>query len=422
MKVIHLMTTPDGGAARVGLNLNTGLRGCGVDSRVLLAKGDARMDGVSCFVPPRDIFSMARRWVTSAIQRAQFRPYRQWQRTSARPRWERFSAARGGWGKSLARAVADCDIVHLHWVSDFVDLGSFFDALPERARVVWTLHDLWPFTGGCHFPEGCEKFRQSCGSCPQWGSKQLDDFSRKNWEIRRRAFVRWGQGKLRLAASSQWIADCARDSSIFQGVPIDVIENGIDLEGFVPIDRAAARQQLNLPQDAFVALFLADSGGNRRKGLTVLEAALKGIKSSSSRVLLVAGDAVARALAGWTVVPLGYVTQTARLSEVYSAADVFVHSALEDNFPNTVIEAMACGTPVAAFRVGGLPEIVTSEECGSLCEPATADALRAMLVPAERWASSPERRAACRTRAENFSIRRMVESYRAVYRTMLGAY
>jgi len=318
--------------------------------------------------------------------------------------------------------VADCDIVHLHWVSDFVDLGSFFDALPERARVVWTLHDLWPFTGGCHFPEGCEKFRQACGSCPQWGCKQLDDFSRKNWEIRRRAFARWGQGKLRLAASSRWIADCARDSSLFQGVPIDVIENGIDLEGFVPIDRAVARQQLNLPQDTFVALFLADSGGNRRKGLSVLEAALGGIEPSGSRVLLVAGDARARTLAGWTVVPLGYVTQTARLSEVYSAADVFVHSALEDNFPNTVIEAMACGTPVAAFRVGGLPEIVTSEECGSLCEPATADALRAMLVPAERWASSPERRAACRTRAENFSIRRMVESYRAVYRTMLGAY
>lgn len=420
MKVIHVMTSPDGGAARVGLNLNAGLRAAGVDSRVLLAKGEANSEGLSCFVPPTDGGSMMRRWVMRAMQRGQFRPYRRWLRKLAQPRWERFSASRSGWGKPLARAVADCDIVHLHWVSDFVDIATFFDALPERMRIVWTLHDLWPFTGGCHFPEGCEKFRQSCGACPQWGSNESEDFSRKSWEVRRSAYARWGQGRLRLAAPSRWIAERAKESSLFQGMPVDVIANGIDLEGFVPKDRVEARRKLHLPQDAFVALFLADSGGNRRKGLSLLESALGGMETSGSRVLLVAGDAGARTPAGWTVVPLGYVSGAACLSDVYSAADVFVHPALEDNLPSTVIEAMACGTPVAAFRVGGLSEIVTSEECGRLCEPATADALRALLVRGELWTDSPARRAACRARAGSFSIPRMVESYRAVYRTILG--
>jgi len=417
MKVIHLMTSPAGGAARVGINMHCGLREQSVSSEVLYLNADALGKDERIFEVPRDPISTLSRGIRRAIHRAEFRPYRKWLRKSGQPRWERFSSDRVGWGEPLARAVSGFDIVHLHWVSDFVDLKPFFEALPDHVRVVWTLHDMWAFTGGCHFPEGCERYRDGCGACPQWGSRLEEDFSRQSLRRRTLAYAGLGDQRLRIITPSRWMAEQAARSSLFRDRKIDVVANGLDLGGFRPVERIEARRQLGLGDDAFVALFLADSGGNRRKGLAVLEKALEGWPASGHRVLLVVGGADPKPIPGWNVVPLGYVTGSERLSSLYSAADVFVHPALEDNLPSTVLESLACGTPVAAFRIGGLPELVTGEDFGALADPATSGTMRELLADAQRWKSDPVRRAACRHHAKAFSIRAMVDRYLEIYRS-----
>lgn len=414
MKIVHLMTSTGGGAGRAGLNLHNGLREAGVDSRVVVATSGEGGEGVTVFDPPGGIVPVVARAVRRAVHRAEFRPYRRHLRAGGGMRWERFSGIRTGWGESVARAVAGADIVHLHWISDFVDPAGFFPSLPAHARVVWTLHDMWPFTGGCHFSAGCERFRVACGACPQWGSVKARDFSSRAWEVRKRAYGSIPAGALRLVAPSRWMADRARESSLLGGRETVVVANGIDLGSFRQVDRAVARRKLGLDEREFVALFLADSGGNRRKGLPVLEDALRGIERRDGRTLLVAGEFKSIAVDGWKVLPLGYVRGAGELSTVYSAADVFVHPALEDNLPSTVLESLACGTPVAGFRAGGIPEIIDNGEIGALCEPSAAG-LRALLSDTSAWKSDDRRRFACRQRAEAYSIPAMVEGYRGIY-------
>jgi glycosyltransferase involved in cell wall biosynthesis len=240
------------------------------------------------------------------------------------------------------------------------------------------------------------------------------DYSFRAWEVRERAYASIPAGALRLVAPSRWLAEKAGQSALFAGWETDVVANGIDLGRFSPVDRGVARRKLGLNEREFVALFLADSGGNRRKGLPVLEDALRGMERRDGRTLLVAGEFKDIAADGWKILPLGYVRGAGELSTVYSAADVFVHPAIEDNLPSTVLESLACGTPVAGFRVGGIPEIITDGEIGALCEPSAAG-LRKLLSDAEGWRNDDRRRAACRRRAEAFSIPAMVEGYRGIY-------
>lgn len=421
VKVVHLMTTPGGGAARAGINLHLGIckhREVGVSSDILYLEAENPGENASVFVRPSGGLFGLRRSISRAIHRLEFRPFRKWQRRSGQARWERFSSVQAGWGEALAKAVGGFDIVHLHWVADFVDLKPFLEALPERVRVVWTLHDLWAFTGGCHFPEGCVRYRESCGACPQWGSVDVDDYSRKGWRERQAAYGSLDDRRLRIVAPSQWMAQRAGESSLFGQRQIEVIPNGIDLGVFQPVPRQEARQLLALPEDAFVALFLADSGGNRRKGFAVLEEALAGFPAGSRRILLVVGGAETKPVPGWEVISIGYVGEVDRLAAIYSAADVFVHPALEDNLPSTVLESLACGTPVAAFRIGGLPELITSDSLGALGESTSSAAMRDLLLDRSRWTSDPARRLDCRRHAEKFSIDTMVERYLQVYRSL----
>jgi len=383
MRVLHLLTTPEGGAARVALNLSGGLVQAGVESTLLAMRGN----GVPVVQRPASLLTALQR----ARHRWDFRAFRQHLRAAGRPRWERFSDDRAPASKHLAAVVGDCDILHLHWISDFVNLGDFFLKLPSRVKIVWTMHDAWAFTGGCHFPEGCDRFTEACGRCPQWGSSSENDFSHGSLLRRDIGYAGLSPDRSRLVAPSHWLAGLARRSRVFRDREVAVIRNGI--AGFVRQDRAKARRELNLPQDADVVLFLADSGDNRRKGLALLAEALPLVESHRERILLVVGGACIDAPRGWEVRALGYVTGSESLSLAYSAASVFVHPALEDNLPSTVLEALACGTRVVGFSVGGLPELVTSPELGCLAWPVhfepLAAALSATLHRSQRQADVP---------------------------------
>src|SRR5262249_8470788 len=150
-----------------------------------------------------------------------------------------------------ARAAAlRADVLHLAWVADgFLRV----ETLPRlRAPLVWTLHDSWAFTGGCHVPYECLRYRERCGRCPALGSRGERDLSRRVGERKERG---WGPLDLTVVAPSRWLAEAARSSALFRGRRVEVIRNGLDLERFHPGDVSAARCTLGLPLDKRVLLF-----------------------------------------------------------------------------------------------------------------------------------------------------------------------
>jgi len=264
----------------------------------------------------------------------------------------------------------DPDIVHLHWIGlGFVPVSEIRKI---KKPIVWTLHDMWAFTGGCHYSGDCTRFREQCGRCPQLGSNTDYDISTFVWKKKAASLQ---NGNLVVVCPSEWLADCARDSSLFRDVPVEVIPNGIDTSVFRPIEKSAARMTLGLPLDKKLILFGAmNSTGDTRKGFPHLVSALKQLSATDPSmkpecVIFGTTDGMPIEIPGYCVHNLGKVPGDERLALVYSATDVFVAPSVQENLANTVMESMSCGTPVVAFNVGGMPDMIDHRTNGYLAKP-----------------------------------------------------
>ena len=272
----------------------------------------------------------------------------------------------------LARRVASMggDLVHLHWVA-----GGFLrpESLAKlRLPIVWTLHDSWAFTGGCHVPGECVRYRDACGACPALGSRRARDLSSSLLERKRTA---WARASITLVTPSRWLADAARSSSAFRGARVEVIPNGLDLARFKPFDRSAARDFLGLPRDRSILLFGGvGSLGDPNKGFPLLVEALGRVHSGArapALELVVVGLSEPKAPPALPV-PVRYtgpLGDEESMALYHAAADALVLPSRQENHPSMVIEAMACGTPTVAFRAAGLPDLVEHERTGYLAEP-----------------------------------------------------
>ncbi|MEO0827011.1 MAG: glycosyltransferase family 4 protein [Cyanobacteria bacterium J06639_16] len=265
------------------------------------------------------------------------------------------------------------DILNLHWVS-----GGFvpIEALAQFQRpLVWTLHDMWPLTGGCHYSHGCDRYQKACGRCPQLDSHTDWDLSR--WVWRRKANA-WKAVNLTLVCPSHWLADVARRSSLFHPVPIEVIANGLDLDQFRPIPQRTARELLRLPLDVPLILCGASALDNPTKGLDLFQTAMQRLRadlslrspSAAAEVVLFGpcGDQINLDL-GCVVHALGPLQDTISLVLTYAAANVMVVPSRYEAFGQTASEALACGIPVVAFDATGLKDIVDHQQNGYLAQP-----------------------------------------------------
>jgi glycosyltransferase involved in cell wall biosynthesis len=264
----------------------------------------------------------------------------------------------------------DPDIVNLHWISaGYVQIESI---ARFKKPLVWTLHDMWAFTGGCHYNQECQKYTASCGACPQLGSKQNWDLSRWVWQRKQKS---WQNSNLTIVASSSWMRDCAKSSSLFKDLRIELIPYGIDLEVYKPINRQIARELLRLPQNKKLILFGSLKGtGDLRKGFQLLEPALQKISQSSWQnnieLVVFGASAPEKATAfGLKTNYLGTLNDELCLVLTYSAADVLVLPSVQDNLPITVMEALACGIPCVGFDVGGFADMVEHQKNGYLAQP-----------------------------------------------------
>jgi glycosyltransferase involved in cell wall biosynthesis len=294
--------------------------------------------------------------------------------------YEKFSDDRTSTAAALAEQLPACDLINLHWIADFLDFQAFFSAAPRQVPIVWRLADMNAFTGGCHFDHGCGRHFVGCGVCPQLGSTDGSDLSHQVWQRKKAALSRLGPERMHIVALNRWMAGIVKRNPLLSRFPLTVIPNGVDTEAFAPRGMRSARETLGLSQDACVVLFVADDVRNRRKGFSLLAEALAGLNGIDNLFLLSTGRGVPSLQ---TPVPhrhLGHIDKEELLSLAYSAADVYVCASLQDNQPNTVLEAMACGTPVVGFNVGGIPEMVRPGVTGLLAEAGDVESLRGAIL------------------------------------------
>lgn len=406
MKVAHVSSNIGGGAGRAANRIHHALRRQGIDSRMYVARAI-----------PEDwtVATMGNAW-PSKIEK--LRPFLGASLTSVLcvDNRSRYLPAilPSRWPKQLNRL--DTDVTHLHWVGE--EMMSIDDIGRLRGPVVWTLHDMWAFAGSEHFTEG---FRWRDGYSRHTRPVYESGFDINRW-IWQRKLKHWRQ-PMNIVAPSRWLADCARHSIIMHDWPVSVIPYAIDTVAWRPIDKTFARRTLRLPSEGPLLLFGAD-GGTRdpRKGFDLLKRALDHLRIEMPGLeLIILGQSPPKEPLdlGFPVHFAGQLSDDTSLCLHYSAADVVVVPSRQDNLPNVGIEAQACGTPVAAFHIGGLPDIVEHEMTGYLAQPFDAQDLargiRWIFGGAERWTmlSSQSREAA----VARFSYPVVAERYLQLYET-----
>jgi glycosyltransferase involved in cell wall biosynthesis len=360
-----------GGAARAANRLHRMLGSVGVSSHMLVAQRFGDDPGVVEFNP----FSPA----PSIVGRAFFRLSRRLHRPSVDKAGAYFSPDWSLTGWRLPSQLPECDVVNLHWVADLLDFRTL-PHLAERHPIVWTFHDMNAFTGGCHYSGVCDRFVDRCGSCPQLMTTTNDaDLTRGVLERKRQVLARVSRSRLTVVSPSQWLAREARRSALFREFDVRVIPNGVDLQEFRPMERTEARRRLNLPLNARIVLFVADLVADRRKGLRLLLKAFREIQDIPDLLLVTLGRGGYEAGTQHATRHLGSLHASEDLRAAYSAADAFAIPSLQDNLPNTILESMACGTPVVGFAAGGVREAVINGVSGLLAPTGDFGALAGAL-------------------------------------------
>lgn len=282
--------------------------------------------------------------------------------------------ANTGFDITSTEAFREADIIHLHWINQgFLSLNIIRKILTSGKPVVWTMHDMWEFTGICHYPGECTKYRTECGECPLLKNKKMNDLA--NRTFRKKSDVYQGT-EVRFAAVSSWLARCAKESKLLSGQSVEVIPNVLPLSQFVIKDKKEARKQLGLPEDKTIIVFGAFKIEDSRKGFAYLKEALQLLTERGTfakeqlHLALFGGLKHPEILTGLPVAStyLGYVDGENELPALYSAADAAAIPSRYETFGQTVIEAQACGCLPVTFTGSGQMDIITHKQDGYLAD------------------------------------------------------
>ncbi len=413
MRVLHVSFSDlGGGAARSAFRIHSCLVHAGVRSSMRV---HIRLSEDASVMGPASR-------LTRAVARLRLRGSRLLLRAQSSPQASvrTLGMLPSGLGRELN--ACDADVVNLHWVG--FDMLSVGEIARIRKPLVWTMHDMWAFCGTEHYPpdEPDARFRGGYRTDNRGAGARGPDLDRWVWTHKRRLWRR----PFQVICPSRWLAECARTSMLMRGWPVAVVPYPIDLEVYRPVRRDEARAALALPVDKRLVLFGAFGGtDDPRKGLHHLMGALQVLAGQGvpDLALVVFGNAPDRPVQvpGFQTFSLGPIHDEARLARLYAAADVFVAPSEMDNLPNTVIEALACGTPVVAFRVGGMPDMIDSDHNGYLA-PAFDDAELGNCMLRALTHQRPEalREAARSSAMERFAPPAIAAAYRHVYEQVLA--
>jgi len=410
---IALLSTFDilGGASKAAYRLHRGLIDKGVNSKMLV--------GIKT-VDDRTVYSNIKK-TDRVLQSLLFFLNSVPTRFYKKRRKELFSPA---WVTSPVLKMAKSDnfqIAHLQWINNgFI---SIWFIKKIKKPIVWTIHDMWIFTGGCHYAGDCIKYITGCENCPVLNSNKKNDLSK--W-IFNRKLRNWKNQNFTIISPSRWLAECAKQSLILKSSRIEVIPYNINTEVYKPLDKTIARNIMNLPQSKSILLFGAtNSLGDKRKGINYLVDALQKIPLDKRNDLAVVVFGSSKPenplITEFEITFMGEFRDDQSLSIIYSSADVFIAPSLEDNLPLTIMESLACGTPVVAFNIGGMPDMIEHKKNGYLAIPYDTDDLIAGI----QWIIEDQQRkcslgkAARRKVMENYTTDIVIKKYIEIYSSLL---
>ena len=292
------------------------------------------------------------------------------------------------------------DVIHLHWINQgMLSLKNLEKILASGKPVVWTMHDMWPCTGICHHARECEGYRQECGSCPfLYGNGHRHDLSYRVFRRKQRLYHDY---PLTFVTCSHWLEEKARQSALTTGHKIVCIPNPLNINLFKPHNKVTARERLKLPSNKKLILFGSVKITDKRKGIDYLIGSCNILANKHAelkdQLAVVAFGKQSGQLADllpFKVYPLDFVQDEHQLVDIYNAVDLFVTPSLEENLPNTIMEAMSCGVPCVGFCIGGIPEMIGIWEkvCLSTCRRII---IAIMILKRVRWFAGGVRQTCC---------------------------
>ncbi|MDB5111827.1 MAG: glycosyltransferase [Mucilaginibacter sp.] len=371
LKVVHLNTYDgNGGAGRACMRLDRALLNQNVDSKIIVHYKFGKSSFIKTF--NTTFIQKAYTAATIILERALAKRYLKPLRTPFSFAW---------FGRSVIHHpdVKNADIIHLHWVNHgFLNPKHIAEIAKLNKPVVWTFHDSNAFTGGCHVRYACDHFKKECGYCPLLKDSAQNDYSHRIWEQKNEAYKALD---FTIVAPSSWMKSSVQASSLMKGRQIDQIPNTLETALFRPIDKKQAKQNAGLAVDKFIFLSgFMPSRKDLHKGTQYLLDSLLmlkerlGIKAAEIE-LVVFGNRNTNEVPDFPFKTtfLGTISDDEKLANCYAAADAFLIPSLEDNLPYTVMESLACGTPVIAFTTGGIPDLVQHQQNGYLAEYRSAE-------------------------------------------------
>jgi len=419
LKVVHLCTeVVPGGAANSALNLHEGLLSLGVESWILTGKLQGEVKNCILVSVEGGTADREKELAQELI----------WSQRTEKSN-SHFSLDYA-WGNLAEHPLLqEADILNFHWVSGLLDSNSSAALAGLGKPVVWTLHDMRPLTGGCHFSAGCLRFQEECGECPQVQFDSLN-FTRRSIQAMAEALALL---KPHFVAPSRWMIQNALTSSVSRNLTSSCIPYGVDTEIFRPASSTEARKKLGLERDVDYILLASHSLLEKRKGaeyaIRILEifgsdpSTKERIAAGQIRLLCCGKTAEEFLPEGWHVERTGYVPPQ-EMASVYQAATLMLFTSTEDNLPNVILEAMACGLPVVGHAVGGAKDLLDGERGGERLfapsEPGHGASLLALLLRGDECRREHGESLAEKIRS-GYTLQHQAERYRSLYRELLAS-
>jgi glycosyltransferase involved in cell wall biosynthesis len=419
LKVLLVNSYDIGGAAIACIRLHIALLKAGVKSKILtLHRSNFKTPAMEVFAPEDDMMSKLK-------QKFIRRKNHQLQTSLKLPEHVslsgKFSMPVADFDITQSHWFEWADIVNLHWVNELVDIAEFLPRAGNKP-LVWTMHDMHGFTGGCHYSLGCEGYKAACEHCPMLATSNQPNLAHAFWKEKHKALKNISPN-LSIVTPSRWLSDVSKSSSLFARFPHFPISNGINTQQFRHLDQASCRKKLQLPEDTYLLLGVGQHLGDERKGFAHLMNCLPLLAHHQNICLVLVGSQPNQVEEKYPipVIHAGTFKDEQSLAELYNAADLLVAPSIEDNLPNVVVEALCCGLPTVGFAVGGMTQLVQPGENGFLDNSIGSESLARLISKAiETRFTLTHRQTIAAKAAENYSQAVQAANYIALFEEILA--
>lgn len=404
MKILHISTANTGGAAQAALRLHEGLLRGNIASFFLCLHRKASSGKEIHQHPSIPPFSFFKRQLRKyGYYRTQAEINQQLLKDKARD-YEIFTFPQTDFDVASNPLIKEADIINLHWVANFLDWPSFFSKIEKP--IVWTLHDMNPFQGGFHYHEDVAPNGAEFGTL----EKRLREIKKKSLE---------GIQNLTIVTPTRWLMEESFKSEILGRFSHYHIHNGLDTDVFKPYSKELAREVFGLPKERKILLFVSDNTANRRKGIDLLQGALKKIGNNNMLAVAIGSEPLVTE-SDDPIHYLGRIDDERLMALAYAACDAFVIPSREDNLPNVMLEALACGRPVIGFPIGGVKEVVRPGFNGLLTNEVSPESLAEVLTDYSDGKFFFDPRAIREDAVKQFELEQQAGKYVELYQQILN--